>query len=367
MWQPITWNSRWKIWLYQIYSIFMIIFYFSFSVSLFVYLLRVSDDMNIFTEYLYYFLYSVAIFIKQLNIIAKRRTVIESKNKLLVSFCRPRDFYEWNILEKCSKDCRWKIVIFLVAFSITAATTSMSPLLKRNNLALPLKGWYPYNLDIKSMFCFTYFYQTIAVLMSAYIIASVDGFALTLMLQICAQLEICIHRLQSLSKMSAKKNSNINLCLQESKVLKDCMKHHTHVYSLGTMLNDLFGLVIFVQFFASIISICVITYQLTRLNAQNPTYWMMVASVGSSLTQTFLYCLYGEKLIQKSTAVTDAIYEMNWTDFSNKTKRDLAVMMMRTTKPIQLSGSSVIVMSIRTFMNIIKSAYSAYNLLGNTQ
>lgn len=70
-------------------------------------------------------------------------------------------------------------------------------------------------------------------------------------------------------------------------------------YSLGTMLNDLFGLVIFVQFFASIISICVITYQLTRLNAQNPTYWMMVASVGSSLTQTFLYCLYGEKLIQK--------------------------------------------------------------------
>lgn len=107
----------------------------------------------------------------------------------------------------------------------------MSPLLKRNNLALPLKGWYPYNLDIKSMFCFTYFYQTIAVLMSAYIIASVDGFALTLMLQICAQLEICIHRLQSLSKMSHKKNSNINLCLQESKVLKDCMKHHTHVYS----------------------------------------------------------------------------------------------------------------------------------------
>lgn len=107
MWQPITWNSRWKIWLYQIYSIFMIIFYFSFSVSLFVYLLRVSDDMNIFTEYLYYFLYSVAIFIKQLNIIAKRRTVIESKNKLLASFCRPRDFYEWNILEKCSKDCRY--------------------------------------------------------------------------------------------------------------------------------------------------------------------------------------------------------------------------------------------------------------------
>ncbi|XP_043465775.1 odorant receptor 67c-like [Leptopilina heterotoma] len=340
MWQPLNWNSRWKIWLYRIYSIFMIIFYFSFSVTLIVYLLHVT---------------------------AKRKTVIKLKNKLLTKFCRPRDIQEWDILIRCSQDCRWKIVIFLVTFSITAGTTFMSPLLKRSNLALPLRGWYPYNLDTKLMFTFTYFYQIIAVVMSAYIIASVDGFALTLMLQICAQLEIYIYRLQLLSEIYEKKNSNNNLCLQEAKILKDWMKHHTQVYSMGKSLNDLFGLVIFVQFFASIISICVIIYQLSRLDSQNPTYWMMVASVGSSLTQTFLYCLYGEKLIQKSTAVTNAIYEIDWTRFSQKTKKDLTVMMLRTTKPISLSGSSVIVMSIKTFMNIIKSAYSAYNLLGSTK
>lgn len=106
MWQPLSWNSRWKIWLYQVYSIFMILFYFSFSVSLFVYLLHVSGDMNLFTEYLYYFLYSIAIFIKQLNIIVKRRIVIKSKNKLLANFCRPRDIQEWDILIRCSQDCR---------------------------------------------------------------------------------------------------------------------------------------------------------------------------------------------------------------------------------------------------------------------
>lgn len=106
MCQPLTWNTRWKIWLYHIYSVFVIIFYFSFSVSLFFYLLRISGDMNLFTEYLYYFLYSIAIFVKQLTIIAKRKMVIESKNNILDSLCRPRDIYELEILERCSEDCR---------------------------------------------------------------------------------------------------------------------------------------------------------------------------------------------------------------------------------------------------------------------
>lgn len=106
MWQPPKWNSRWKIWLYQIYSYCMITFYLSFTITFLMYLFRVSKDINLFTEYLYYFLYGVAILMKQISIIVKRQTVIESNNKLLSSLCQPRDFYEVEILQKCSQDCR---------------------------------------------------------------------------------------------------------------------------------------------------------------------------------------------------------------------------------------------------------------------
>lgn len=68
---------------------------------------------------------------------------------------------------------------------------------------------------------------------------------------------------------------------------------------MGKDLNNLFSGVIFVHFFASVVSLCVIIYQLSRLGTKNPTYWIMISSVGTILTQTFLYCYYGEKIIEK--------------------------------------------------------------------
>lgn len=107
MWRPLLCNSKWKIWFYRFYSCIMIMIYFSFPISFLMFLFQIFGDINIFTEYLFYFLYSVAIVIKQISIIAKRETIMESKGKLLANICKPRDFYELDVLEKCSQDCRY--------------------------------------------------------------------------------------------------------------------------------------------------------------------------------------------------------------------------------------------------------------------
>ncbi|XP_043465778.1 odorant receptor 9a-like [Leptopilina heterotoma] len=300
-----------------------------------------------------------------MSIIAKRETIMEAKRKLLANICKPRDFYEQDVLEKCSQDCRWKVLMFLLLANVTGATILMSPLIKQNKTILPLRGWYPYSLDTKVMFCITYIYQIVAVLMSVCITASVEGLALTLMLQISAQLELCVHRIQFLPKICKKFNSELYIRQGESKLIKDCVKHHKHIYLMGKNLNNLFSGVIFVHFFASVASLCVIIYQLSRLGTKDPTYWIMISSVGTILTQTFLYCYYGEKIIEKSMEVADSIYEINWINLKNTTKRDLIVMMLKAAKPIQLAGASIMVMSIKTFIKILRSAYSAYNLLAN--
>ena len=51
-------------------------------------------------------------------------------------------------------------------------------------------------------------------------------------------------------------------------------------------------------------------------------------------------------------ALTDAAYHVNWTPLTNSSKKALIMIMMRTNRPILLSGSSVIIMSIETFMKV---------------
>ncbi|XP_051167812.1 odorant receptor 46a-like, partial [Leptopilina boulardi] len=369
MWKPLSWKLQWQTWLYHIFSVFMITIYLTFIISLFMHFVKVSQPIETITENLFYFLCIVATFIKQISIMIKRKTIVESKGKLLNKFCKPEDLYESEILLKCSQICRSNTIIFLFLVNITAISIIIGPLIKKNNIVLPLQAWYPFNLNSKWIFCMTYLHQILGLFMAANTSASVEGLTLTFMLQICAQLEIIINRLHLLSNLP-KLNNIIEaewiISKRESRLISKCVKHHIHMYSLGQKLNEIFGLVIFVQFFTSMISLCATIYQLSRLNSQNPTYWIMVTSVSSVIMQIFLYCFYGQRISEKSTAVADAVYLTNWIALTNRTKKDLILMMIRATKPIQLSGSSAIVMSIKTFVKIIKSAYSAYNLLAST-
>ena len=43
---------------------------------------------------------------------------------------------------------------------------------------------------------------------------------------------------------------------------------------------------------------------------------------------------------------------MNWVPLKNSTRKALIVMMIRTTRPLQLTGASVITMSLETFVKV---------------
>lgn len=111
-------------------------------------------------------------------------------------------------------------------FCITAIVAVLSPFTKGKEITLPLSGWHPYTLESRASFCLTYLFQTIAILMAACTSACVEGLALTIILQTCAQLEIISHRLHLLPSLQKKQNFDY-----EKRLVVDCIKHHTHIYS----------------------------------------------------------------------------------------------------------------------------------------
>ncbi|XP_051163051.1 uncharacterized protein LOC127282440 [Leptopilina boulardi] len=53
-----------------------------------------------------------------------------------------------------------------------------------------------------------------------------------------------------------------------------------------------------------------------------------------------------------SIAISHKIWHIDWINLSNKTKKDLTIIMIRGTKPIKMTGSFVIEMSLATFVKV---------------
>ncbi|KAI4483691.1 hypothetical protein M0804_007951 [Polistes exclamans] len=131
--------------------------------------------------------------------------------------------------------------------------------------------------------------------------------------------------------------------------------------------NQIFGLIIFFQFFGSTLTVCFTLYQLTKISPASVEYAKMSLYMYCMLIQIYLYCWYGNLITLKSKELIDKIFGIDWTILNNSMKTSLLIMMNRTIKPISMVVIKIFSLNLDSFISIIKTAYSAYNLLQQTQ
>ena len=175
--------------------------------------------------------------------------------------CQPRSLNESKILQKCSYICRYEkkvkhvisyfyhnkpninifnivfyfcrltTIIFLIVTNISAASVYLTPLIDKNSIRLPVNAWLPYSINSKPVFCLTYIYQSLSVWMAASLTGSFETFTMIIILQVCAQIDIIIERLNMLPEVRKNCNSEYILHHQEIRIIKDFVRHHIHLYS----------------------------------------------------------------------------------------------------------------------------------------
>ncbi|KAL0112574.1 hypothetical protein PUN28_012112 [Cardiocondyla obscurior] len=79
--------------------------------------------------------------------------------------------------------------------------------------------------------------------------------------------------------------------------------------------------------------------------------------------QIFVYCWAGNEVILKSANTGEAIYCMDWPSLSVNEKKELMMIMARCEIPIQFTSSFLVTMSLQSYGSILKTSYSAFNLL----
>ncbi|KAH0953477.1 hypothetical protein HN011_008987, partial [Eciton burchellii] len=147
-----------------------------------------------------------------------------------------------------------------------------------------------------------------------------------------------------------------------SSLFSEYIRHHLGIYQYAKTLNIVFNPIFFIQFFSSIIVLCTSVCYLSRHIRDSGSATFIVYTI-CMFVQIYIYCWSGNEVILKSTSIGDAVYQLDWHLLPVRERKELMMIMIRSTIPIKFSSSFLITLSHQSYSNILKTSYSAFNLL----
>ncbi|XP_032691308.1 odorant receptor 46a-like [Odontomachus brunneus] len=249
---------------------------------------------------------------------------------------------------------RNKTLFYTILVETTCACITLSSLFTEFRKGkLTYRAWLPYDYYSSTVvFCLTYAHQLISLTAGSLVNVACDSLICGLLLHICCQMEILECRL---SEVSGDHNT-----------LRDCVRHHDNIFKYAMRLNSEFRMTIAMQFAVSTMVVCSNLYQMTKITSFSEILPLLLY-MSCMLTQIFIYCWYGNEVKLKSTQLLHSIFAIDWLTFDGSLKKNLLIIMNRTLIPIEFTSAYVLSMNIDSFVGILKTSYSAYNLLKQVQ
>ncbi|XP_019698823.2 odorant receptor 46a isoform X3 [Harpegnathos saltator] len=369
IWRPVEWTSGSAKLLYNVFSFCTIVPMYFLMVTQFMDLVLVVDNVDDFITNSLMFMTIVAVCCKATTAMVRRDLIIDLVQTLSREPCKPQDADEAAIQTKFDEFIRsCSIKYSLLATSSVTGVTVRSVLNAMQGI-LPYRVWLPYDSTLSLAFWITSIQQIISVIFATIINVGTETLVFGLILQTCAQLEIFERRLHKLvigrttGKAAGEQPgwSSADPPLHEE-MISGYIRHHLRIYEYARAVNSVFNQTLFVQFFGSILTLCTSVYYLSSHIMESAAATLVIYTI-CMFVQIYVYCWSGNEVILKSTNVGDAIYHTDWPLLTISEKKDLLMIMRRSTIPIKFTSSFLITLSLQSYSNILKTSYSAFNVL----
>ncbi|KAJ8941949.1 hypothetical protein NQ318_013285 [Aromia moschata] len=149
-----------------------------------------------------------------------------------------------------------------------------------------------------------------------------------------------------------------------------CVKYHTAIIDFADRTNDAFSAMMLVHITWTSFIISVLGAEIImETNYFNALRYTM--HLGGWLGMLFLVCFYGQILMDHSADITTTVYDTKWYEKSPGIRRSLALILLRSQRPLMLRAGGINVMSLATFIRVrisevgskwkVKVLYSAYS------
>ncbi|OXU28053.1 hypothetical protein TSAR_008867 [Trichomalopsis sarcophagae] len=235
------------------------------------------------------------------------------------------------------------------------------------NRTLPMNVWLPYPVDSDTSYWLTYSHQTLGtLLLGTGAVGStlmINGF----MHQVRCQFEILSSRFQKLpqiiKRLQLLKKPNHLIYEYEKKSMKLYVQHHLYIFRVADTINDIFKSVIFQQFCISSIVVSASIFQLSTRPDKDMEFIMVFCYLICVLVEFLIYSWFGNELMLESLNFQKSVYQIDWTALSIGSGKDLVFIMMRASKPVIMYCGHFIILSLESYLGILKASYSVFNIL----
>ncbi|KYN28938.1 Odorant receptor 46a, isoform A [Trachymyrmex cornetzi] len=337
MWRPNEWSSNGAKLLYNVFTFMVIFSEYFLVVTQFMDIIFIVDNIDDFATNTLMFLTIVAVCCKATIVVIRRNAINNLVQLLMETPCKPRDEDELAIETKFDTFIRSCSIKYSLLATSSVTGTTIGSVLNIMQGHLPYRIWLPYNYNVSTMFWATSVHQIITVIFSAMINIGTDTLLFGLILHTCTQLKIFESRLHKLIiNRTIRYLENTFPSSNKNKTgISECIRHHLSIYKYAETVNVIFNQVLFVQFFASILVLCTSVYYMSiHISDFYGSLPFLVYTIGM-FVQIYVYCWSGNEVILKSMSVGDAIYCTDWPLLSVNEKKELLMVMIRSTIPIK--------------------------------
>ncbi|XP_053595269.1 uncharacterized protein LOC103577211 [Microplitis demolitor] len=209
LWRPVDWQG-WKCILYDMYSYFVVVTNFAFSLSQLLDIILVRTSINELTNNMTMLLVMVTACGKILGILRNRNEILQIIKSLEEKPFKPRDQYEIDIRNKY-------IYVRISGILLTRIPEAKLP------DVLPFSSWLPYNYSNPKIYLLTAAQQIINSLISTYAQVGFDTLFPGMMMYVSAQTNILQYRFKKVIK--ALEKINLKNCADQVKNHKDAEKN----------------------------------------------------------------------------------------------------------------------------------------------
>ncbi|XP_028045088.1 odorant receptor 46a [Monomorium pharaonis] len=343
------------------YIIVALIYYF--TISEIIELIRTRNDVDDLTEGLFLALTYISLCLKYLNILIRQCKLRELVNCFRVKHCQPKNSVEELILRRYHIKAKKITCVFMFMSQTTGLLMIITPLMVENKRQLPVKMYVPYSVAELFPYLLTYLKQVAGIFYGVLLNVTFDCLVYGFIIQTCGQIELLCYRLSETFRLLQKNSEEKKDDTIEKFAIAECVRHHISVCNITHRIQSLFMWATTILFFCSLLILCTSIYQMSKTKLFGVEFFTFVLYFGSMLFQVFSYCWYGNELDLKNKNIAYAIYSTNWFSISVKQRKCLSFVMMISQRGQIISFYGVCSLVLSTFTWILKTSYSAFNLL----
>nr|WCC57376.1 odorant receptor 39.4 [Papilio dardanus] len=331
---------------------------------------EVRSDMNALMDTMFLLFTYFGSICKQIVMLVKADEVQDLLNTMKGDLFNQPEEEHHKLLKESAREAR--ILVNIYSFTAFANTILMGLyllILYATGMPVEFCIWFPFEPDTKLKFCFAVFYYYIQITWIAVNITTLDAFIACFLHQCSAQINILRYDLENFveSCKIQSTNSEIPLIQAYDVKFKNITLHFLEIHKFFAKVEDTYSRAIFCQFLFGAWILCTTAYKLVELDKTSLECLTVIVFMMCIFTELFVFCFYGSRLTDASEKLMNSAYFLDWVEVPLKHRRNLMLFMEMIKKPILPTAGSIAPLANTTFVAIVKSSYSFYAFLKNTE